>query len=360
MTAKSGMARVRFGIIGCGGAAPPVCEAIAASPFAALGRVYDIDLEAARTLGAQFDVPYTTRLDELLNDAALDAVYVAVPHHLLAPLARQALQAGKHVLVEKPMALSVREIDALIALADARTLTLGVFYQLRYASGLVQARKLIRTGALGQVVGVRMQTLIDKPPTYWQRGYNGRSRNGWRAQRARAGGGVVLMNTSHLLDALWYVTGLNVTRVAAECTTGVAGVEVEDAAVATLYFDNGAIGSLYAGAHIAGAHTGDECFELYGTQGTLRVPDPYGSDPLQVFLRNGYGEMATGVWHTLPVTPRNVYGCAIGAFAAAAQAHQPAPVNGRDARRVLEIVLALYRAAEEHQVVKIEEKHEKD
>ena len=70
------------------------------------------------------------------------------------------------------------------------------------------AREFIQAGAIGNVVGIQIQTLIDKPLTYWQSGYMRRSLNPWRGIKAQAGGGVVLMNTSHLLDALFYVTGL--------------------------------------------------------------------------------------------------------------------------------------------------------
>src|SRR4030095_12800391 len=145
-------------------------------------------------------------LEELLENPKVDAAYIAVPHHLLAPLTQQALNAGKHALTEKPLAISLEEIDSLVALAAERQLALGVFYEMRYAPAHDRARELIQEGAIGSVVGIQIQTLIDKPLSYWQSGYTGRSINPWRGIKAQAGGGVVLMNTSHLLDALVYVT----------------------------------------------------------------------------------------------------------------------------------------------------------
>src|SRR5690242_13327279 len=113
------------------------------------------------------------------------------------------------------------------------------------------------------MIGVQIQTLIDKPLSYWQSGYDGRSANPWRGVKTQAGGGVVLMSSSHLLDALFYITGLKVTRLSAAIGTLASSVEVEDTASALLHFDNGAIGNLFAGAHIKGAHHDERCF-IYG------------------------------------------------------------------------------------------------
>jgi predicted dehydrogenase len=349
------MPTTRFGVIGCGSAAVPVCKAIASVPLTALARVHDLDLNLARDLGEQYEVPYTTRLDDVLNDPDVDGVYIAVPHHLLTLLARQALEAGKHALIEKPMALTLEDADALITLAESSGLALGVFYEMRYASAFEKARALIRAGVIGEVTGVRIQTLIDKATAYWEVGYSGRSRSSWRGEKARAGGGVLLMNTSHLLDAAWYVTGLSVQRVSGEIGTLVADVEVEDTAVATLRYDNGAVASLFAGAHIAGARR-EERFEIYGTEGTLRLPDPYGTEPLQVFSRRGSDGIPPSVWHTLPVKPVNVFEKALSNFARAVQANIQPPINGHDAVRVLKIVLGIYESAAERRWVDLSRK----
>src|SRR5687768_16264841 len=221
-----------------------------------------------------------------------------------------------------------------MALAHERQLTLGVFYEMHYAPAHAPARELIQAGAIGTIIGVRIQTLIDKPLTYWQSGYSGRSVNPWRGIRAQAGGGVVLMNTSHLLDALMYITGLAVTSVSAEIGTLAANVQVEDMATATLRFNNGAVGSLMAGAHISGADN-DEYFCIYGTQGQLRLPDPYGSNPLQLYVKQPWGEFPPDQWHMIPTKPVSVYQRALEDFAQAVQSGHCVPIGGQDARRVL-------------------------
>lgn len=344
----------RFGVIGCGTASIPVCEAIAASPLMDLGAVYDVNPDLARDLSQRFHVPMMAALSELLTSPLIDAAYIAVPHYLLAPLTQQALEAGKHVLTEKPLAITLEEVDAVIALATERQLALGVFYEMRYAPAHAPARELIQAGAIGKIIGVRIQTLIDKSLTYWQSGYSGRSVNPWRGIKAQAGGGVVLMNTSHLLDALTYITGLVVTSVSAEIGTLVANVEVEDMATATLRFDNGAIGSLMAGAHISGAHDEEYCC-LYGTQGQLRLPDPYGSNPLQLYVKQAWGEFPPDQWHTIPTKPVPIYQRALEDFAQSVQSRQCVPISGQAARQVLAVVLAIYQSATERRIISISE-----
>ena len=349
--------RVRFGVVGCGSAALPVCAALAESPLAELAQVYDRDPALAADLAERYAAGRAETLDDLLANPGVDAVYIAVPHDALAPLARLALLAGKPALVEKPLALSLAEADELIALAAARGLPLGVFYELRHHAAIVRARGLMLAGAIGRVVAVRIQTLIDKPLSYWHAGYGGRSHNPWRARQAQAGGGVVLMNASHLLDAVWHLTGLAVVSVSAEVGRLLApgDVEVEDTAVASLRFDNGALGSLTAGAHLAGARLGDEHFDLFGSAGQLRLPDPYGNEPLRLFLRQPWNDLPAGEWLTLPNPPVPVFAHALEDFAQAVRLGQPAPTSGHDARRVLATVLALYASAAEGRAIHTQE-----
>jgi predicted dehydrogenase len=343
---------LRFGIVGCGAASIPVCEAIFASPLTALTAVYDVNAALADDLQRRFQVRKTNTFDEMLSDSNVDAVYIGVPHYLLAPLTERALQAGKHALTEKPLAISLEEIDKLVALAAERGLSLGVFFEMRYAPAHTIAHQLVQAGAIGEIIGVQIQTLIEKPITYWQAGYSARSLNPWRGIKAQAGGGVLLMNTSHLLDAVLYVTGLLVTSVAAQIGTLIAEVEVEDMASASLRFDNGAIGSILAGAHIPGAQNDEYCC-LYGTQGQIRLPDPYGSGPLQMYLKRSFGEYQLEQWHSVPTNPVPVYARAIEDFVQAVQRGQCVPIDAKAARQVLAIVLAIYRSAAEQRTIMV-------
>jgi predicted dehydrogenase len=343
---------VCFGILGCGSASIPVCEAIISSPFTELLAVYDVNAELANDLSQRFHVQKVEAFDELLDNQMIDAIYVAVPHYLLAPLTQRVLEAGRHALAEKPLAISLGEVDKLIELANKQQLALGVFYEMRYAPAHALARELIQAGAIGKIIGVQIQTLIDKPLTYWQSGYSGRSINPWRSFKAQAGGGVILMNTSHLLDALFYITGLVVVSVSADIGTLVANVEVEDTASATLRFNNGAIGSLIAGAHINGAQNEEYC-RVYGTEGQIHLPDPYGSDPLRIYLKQPWSQFGSGQWHSISTEPVSVHQRAIADYAEALQSGGCVPIDAQDARRVLAVVLAIYQSAAEKRTITI-------
>ncbi|HEX5807644.1 MAG TPA: Gfo/Idh/MocA family oxidoreductase [Anaerolineales bacterium] len=343
---------LRFGMIGCGSASLPVCEAISALPNIELAAVYDVNPALAYDLSQRFKVPKMESIDELLANQRVDVVYTAVPHYLLATLTHKVLEAGKHALTEKPLATSLEAIDQLSIHAARQQVALGVFYEMRYAPAHELARGLIQAGAIGRVIGVQIQTLIDKPLRYWQSGYGGRSINPWRGVKAQAGGGVVLMNTSHLIDAILYITDLTVTSVSGEIGTLSSNVEVEDLAAATLRFNNGAIGSLMAGAHIHGAHNEERCC-IYGTEGQLRLPDPYGSDPLQVYLKRAWDDIPPGQWYSFPSESVSVYELALDKFSRAVQSGGCVPIDAHAARQVLAIVLAIYQSAAEKRTIAI-------
>jgi predicted dehydrogenase len=348
---------IRFGIIGCGSAALPVALAMAGSSRVHLELLYDLDSNLANDIAGRYRARVVESLADLLADPLVDAVYIAVPHDLLHPMARQVLLSGKHALVEKPMALTVEQARDLIDLADKRKLALGVYYEMHHTDPCITARKLVRAGAIGKVIAVRIQTLIDKPLSYWQSGYTGRQLSPWRCQQARAGGGVLLMNTSHLLEAVRYITGLEVEQVTAAAGTlfAPAEVEVEDTAAAALIYTNGAIGSILAGAHLAGAGLGDECFDLYGSRGQLKIPDPYGSGDLQIYLRERWEESPGGQWVTLPGHPVDIHRAAVEEFVQAVESGERPPTDGAVALHILSAVQAIYDSSSQGRAVRLSE-----
>ena len=110
---------IRIGMIGSGEISnKATSKGIAAATNARLEMAMDVREEIARDMGEQYDVPHTTDLDELLSNQYVDAVYIATPHYLHAPLSIKALEAGKHVLVEKPIATRLEDADAMIAKAE--------------------------------------------------------------------------------------------------------------------------------------------------------------------------------------------------------------------------------------------------
>jgi predicted dehydrogenase len=167
-------ARLGIGMIGCGEIAVQTAKGIEAAPSASHVMVMDVDARVAADLGATYGVPDTTDVAALLANPAVDAVYIAVPHHLHAPLALQAIAAGKHVLVEKPIATTLEDADRMIAAARERGVTLSVAYLAQVDRRLQRVRALIAGGAIGRVLGTRIVLRSDKPESYWTGGFTGR------------------------------------------------------------------------------------------------------------------------------------------------------------------------------------------
>jgi len=342
------------GIIGCGGAALDVVRAAAGSAAVRIVAVHDRDPGRARDLAERSGARVRSTRSALLDDPAVDAVYVALPHDLLARTAIAALRAGRHVLVEKPLAITLRDVRRVRAASRAAGRAVGVLYELRQAPAAVAAADLVRAGAIGKVTAVRIRTLIDKPAAYWSGGPTGRASDPWRASRRRAGGGVVLMNASHQLDLVRAITGLEVVRVAAEIVASVPGVEVEDRAVATFRFTNDAVGSLVASAHAAGIERGEE-IDIDGSAGAIRVPDPYGRPrPLRLFLRRPWGAHAAGAWLELDGPPLDPWAAALDRFAGAIAAGRDPSPGLDDAEAALASVLAIYRSSRTGRIVRLD------
>ncbi len=334
-----------FGIVGCGGAARDFARGASAAGNAAIVATFDRDRGRAEALAAATGARAHRRLASLLADPAVEAVYVALPHDRLAPTAVAALGAGRHVLVEKPLATSLAALRRVAEAAAEAGRSVGVLFEQRFTGPAVEARRLVRGGAIGEVASVRVRTDIDKPAAYWRSGPTGLVSDAWRASRRRAGGGVVLMNSIHQLDVVRAVTGLEFARVAALTRASVPGVEVEDAAVAVLELSDGAIGSLVAAAHAPGAERAEE-IEIVGRLGALRIPDPYGDPrPLRVFLGQPWRDRPAGRWLDLAVEPIDPWEAVVESFAAAVRGNV-GPVPGLDdAGAALATVLAIYRSA---------------
>lgn len=334
-----------FGIVGCGGAALDVVGALDRLPATRFAAAYDVVPSLAADIVRRTKATRHDSLEALLADPIVDVVYVAVPHDLIAMVTARAIAADRPVLAEKPLAANAASIRALGRQAQAAGVALGVLFELRESGPARAARRLIADGAIGQVTAIRMDTLIDKPQTYWESGPKARSSSRWRAVRARSGGGVVLMNSIHQLDLVYALTGLEVTRAHGETGTLVADprhVEVEDTAAATLRYHNGAIGSLAASAHSPGVR-GGETIDIEGTAGTVRIPDLYSSGETQVYLREPTAGLAAGRWLSITEEHGDPFGHAVSGFVTAVRAGLPAPVGAPDAERAVTIIERIYR-----------------
>ncbi len=336
-------------MIGCGEIAVQTAKGIAAAAHAEHIMMMDVDQRVASDLAETYGVPFVTSAEELLAAQQVDAVYIAVPHDMHAPLAIQALRAHKHVLVEKPIATTLVDADAMIAAAREEGVTLSVAYTAQVDAACQAMRVLIAEGAIGTVTGTRIVYRGDKPESYWRSGYSGRIQTDWRPSKARAGGGILIMNAVHDLNTVRFVTGLEAQHVFCEYDTYATPVEVEDYLVATYRYTNGAIGTLEAGSAIRGRDPSRESNRIYGTTGQI----VFGNPP-QVFVTKATSGLTAGTWQDVPIPQGARSGdraAIVDGFAQAVLTGQAPPVRGEDGRAALEIIVAAYRSGRERAIV---------
>jgi 1,5-anhydro-D-fructose reductase (1,5-anhydro-D-mannitol-forming) len=335
--------RLSFGFVGAGEIAVASAKAVQASEHAAIARVFDTRADLAADLAATYGGQPADSIEALLADPAVDAVYICVPHFLHRALAAQAAAARKHVFIEKPMGVGPGDAQAIVAACRATGVACGVPFVVRYAPAYREAHRLVQLGAIGDVTGFRITYRGDKPASYWSGGYSGRAVSDWRQSRATAGGGVMIMNTIHDLDAVLWITGLEVAHVQGIAANLASPGDIEDYAVALLACSGGAIGSLEAASSLPGGQGPGQRWinRIYGRAGQIALPSPWGRDPLALFTREA------GQWREVGLAPGpDARQLAFDEFAAAVLAGAPVPIPGVAGLRASQVLHAVYAAAE--------------
>ena len=228
---------VRFGIIGVGGRGTSQCRLMPQVKEAKLTAVADTNPKAARAAAEQFGVPGFGSGSELIHSGLVDAVMIATPHYFHPPLAIEAMRAGLHVLVEKPLAVHTSAADEMIRVAEETGLVFSVMFQQRTRPEIQAAHKIIQEGRLGEIY----RTLLIEGRFRSQAYYDTAD---WRATWEGEGGGVLANQAPHLLDLFVWLGG-QPSRVIGRMQTRQHDIETEDEASAMLEYPNGAAGYLY-------------------------------------------------------------------------------------------------------------------
>jgi len=161
-------APLRVGLVGCGSIAAQHLDAVTANPDAVLVAVADTDRDAVASASADRGVPGYRDLDAMLDAEHLDIVHVCTPHHLHAPMAIECLRRGVHVLLEKPVATTVSDGEAVRRAADASTATVGVCFQNRFNPTVRAIRDLVDGGSLGRLLGGRAAVTWSRDASYYE------------------------------------------------------------------------------------------------------------------------------------------------------------------------------------------------
>jgi UDP-N-acetyl-2-amino-2-deoxyglucuronate dehydrogenase len=334
-----------FGIVGAGVIAAMHADAIATLPGARLVAVTDVAAGAATAFAAARGGAAEPDLDALLARDDVDVVCVCVPSGLHAEVGVRAAKAGKHLVVEKPIDVTLEAADRLIEAARTAGVALTVISQHRFDPGLTELKRLIGDGTLGRLV-------LGEASTKWYRTQGYYDSAGWRGSRAMDGGS--LMNQGvHYVDLLRWCMG-PVTEVTAVCTTQAHQIEVEDTALAIVRFSSGAVGTILSST---AAYPGfPQRLEITGTEGTVIIED--GQIARRAFgarARADGGDREDGGDGRLPGTAEvgsdpaalDVSGHAAqiaDLLAAIDDGREPA-VGGQAGRDALQIVCAVYESA---------------
>jgi predicted dehydrogenase len=309
---------LRVALIGAGWVADFHARAVIEHPGAELVAAANWREPSLAELAERHGIPRTTTdWRELVADPAVDAAVISTPNGLHAPQAVAFLEAGKHVLVEKPMARNLEEADAMLAAAAGSGARLMVAHCWRFHDDVLALRARVAAGELGEVVKTR--------------GYGVHANwgpSGWFTDPELAGGGALVDMGVHAIDTTRFLLGDPLpTRVAATVATRYGGYAVEDDAIVLVCWSNGTNSIVESGwwqPHLGGLEADTE---LYGTRGWARVWDRT--------------DMPEGYQHcTQPM-----YSAQMAEFIDALAAGRQPRSSGEDGRVVLEIVEQAYAVA---------------
>ena len=297
--------------------------------------VMSTNAERGKKYAAEFDIPLaTTSLDQLLG--ACDAVYVATTNDLHYGQVMAAAKAKKHVLCEKPLALTVKEARKMVAACRAAGVVMGTNHHLRNAATHRAMREAIAAGRIGRPLFARVCHAVYLPEHL----------QGWRIKDPKTGAGVVMDITVHDSDTLRFVLGDEPDAVTAMIQrAGMGSGEIEDGVMGVVRFRSGLL------AHFHDAFTcryTRTAFEVHGSEGSLIGLDCMTQRPIgTVTLRNGQGETA------LPLNQENLYERSARAFHAAIRGEGAPAATGEDGVRSMAIALAALESAHSGREAKV-------
>jgi predicted dehydrogenase len=324
------MKKTGVAIIGCGAISSTHAEAVVETDSAKLLMVADIDTKKAETLANKYGCDYTTNYKELLRNPDVQSVHLCTPHYLHAPMAKAFMEAGKHVLVEKPMGINFQECEELNEISRQTRCYLGVCLQNRYHATTAKMKELVDCGKMGRILGARAFVTWMRDKAYYEQSQ-------WRGTWGREGGSLLINQAIHTLDLLQWLMG-EIKDVRGSVATHFLSetIETEDTAEALLLFESGARALFFASnAYVSNApvYLELECEE--GTMilnGALTINWKDGRKTLlEDTTRNGY-KAYWGIGHKYLI--QDFYHCL--------NSGKPFPVNGVEGSKAIRIIQKIY------------------
>ena len=330
---------IRFGIIGAGVIADVrMAPAIREAEGCELVAVHARNPEKAQAFAAKHGIPrWYDDWQALLDDREVDAVYIATPPYQHAEQTVAAAQAGKHVLCEKPMAITLEECDRMIAACRQADVRLGLCFMMRFHPVHQRMRQLVAQGFLGQPKMAEARIVFELP---------NKGPDAFRLQPALGGGGAVMDVGVHCIDLLRFLLDRDVEAVAAFSNHDPSIYPSDETTVMTLRFQGDVPAAV--GVSFGIPYAGRSNVELYGSAGSLFSVDTLGQESTGRFLRVS----AEGTQEEMPPV-YNQYVALVNEFVEAVQTGRDPVPGGADGRRAQAIALAAYESIKTGRVVKV-------
>lgn len=336
---------MNFGIIGCGFIAKKHAQAIENIPSAKLVAVCDRVPEAMEFYTLNYGAQAYTDSVEMLKNSDIDVVCICTPSGLHAPIAEQVATAKKHIVLEKPIAMTINETDRIIDVAKSNKVKLTVVHPNRYRTAVQETKKLLDQNLLGKIS--HANCLIN-----WNRGQEYYNQAPWRGTKTHDGG--VLMNQAiHNLDLLLWFMGKPKEVFSMEATR-LRDIEAEDVSTGVIRFENGALANVQASTTVYPKNF-EESITIFGEKGTIKI----GGQNALYFEKLEVEDLNTSEINELINKVKNdPWGTPghqriIEEMIYSIENNLEPSVTGEDGKNALNLVLAFYDSAESKNMISI-------
>ena len=322
---------MRWGLIGASNIASEwVIDAIRAQPGHEIAAVMSADMGRAKAYAARHGIARPTDdLEAITQDPGIDAVYISTTNEKHHAQALAAVAGGKHILCEKPLAMSVADAVEMVRAARDAGLVFATNHHLRNSGGHLAIKALLAKGRIGRILSVRVFHAVNLP----------RKLHGWRINDASAGGGVIPDIVVHVADCVRFHLEEDPADVVAMAGSSGLGDGVEDSVMTTWAMPSGIMVQAHASFTHAFAGNG---FEVHGTEGSIVARGVMGAQPgATVTLIDQAGE------HAIEVSDHGVYIRALERFATAARGGDGPAADGVDGVKSLAVAMAVRAAAQD-------------
>lgn len=337
---------IKFALIGCGRISKKHSELLGNNEIdgAKLVCVCDIDINKAEDLGKKFNVPYYDDMHKMLHNEEIDVVSILTPSGMHAQNVLDIVKYKKHIIVEKPMALTLHDADAMIRACDEYGVRLFVVKQNRYNLPVQQLKKALDDNRFGKLV-------LGTVRVRWCRTQDYYDQDSWRGTW-KYDGGVLSNQASHHIDLLEWMMG-DIESVFAKGMTALVDIEAEDTAVVTVKFTNGALGIIEATTAIRPKDL-EGSISILGEKGSVEIGG-FAVNEIKHwnFIHSTVED--ENIKENFSVNPPNIYGYGHKAYyehiVDCIKHNKKALVDGLEGRKSLELINAIYESIETNKEV---------